>query len=71
MINYNIGKELHSKRCMGHNVIAFNKKKKGEILLEPNDTTARFRAVGSTERISVTVKENITFVTFLQYELYE
>ena len=49
---------------MGHNVIALKQKKTGEILLEGNDTTARFRTVGRTKRISVEIKANITFVYF-------
>ena len=56
---------------MGHNVIAF-KQKKGEISLEANDTTARFKAVGRTKRISVEIKARqvLHLFTFLQYEVY-
>ena len=57
---------------MGHNVIAF-KQKKGEILLEANDTTARFKAVGRTKRISVEIKARqvLHLFTFLQYEVFK
>ena len=44
--------------------LPLNKTKKGKIFLETNDTTARFRAMGLTKRISVEIKANITFVYF-------